>query len=161
MAQGDDRVKKVLLLESLVENARKKKGQLKLEYLELQKQISRVLDPELGEKIKLNLIYLNEMIRSEYIQIQALNDKINKFERLDFGQREVDGERNLVQIEDELNRIKMRIDSINIANQQSHKHITLSKSKQEKVLEEKARLQEQLTELERNYKNRDFQPQIK
>lgn len=73
-------------------------------------------DPEAADKLKMQHAYLDSMIKGEYIQIKSLNDKIEKFVRFDFVQKEVDGERRLVQIEDELMRIKIKDETINLTN---------------------------------------------
>lgn len=54
-------------------------------------------DSEAADKLQLQLQYLDSMIKGEYIQIKNLNEKIEKFIRYDFVQKEVDGERKLVQ----------------------------------------------------------------
>lgn len=53
-------------------------------------------DPEAADKLKMQHTYLDSMIKGEYIQIKSLNEKIEKFVRYDFTQKEVDGERKLV-----------------------------------------------------------------
>ena len=53
-------------------------------------------DSEAADKLQLQHEYLDRMIKGEYIQIKNLNDKIDKFIRFDFVQKEVDGERKLV-----------------------------------------------------------------
>ena len=53
-------------------------------------------DPEANDKLNLQLAYLDSMIKGEYIQIRNLNEKIERFVRFDFIQKEVDGERKLV-----------------------------------------------------------------
>ena len=73
-------------------------------------------DPEAADKLKLHHAYLDSMIKGEYIQIKSLNEKIEKFVRYDFVQKEVDGERKLVQFEDELMRIRIKDETINLAN---------------------------------------------
>lgn len=73
-------------------------------------------DPEAGDKLKMQLAYLDSMIKGEYIQIKSLNEKIDKFVRCDFVQKEVDGERKLVHHEDELMRIRIKDETINLNN---------------------------------------------
>ena len=88
----------VVLLEKQIENTNHRKKQLKLEYKELQGKMERHLgDSEAADKLQLQLQYLDSMIKGEYIQIKNLNEKIEKFIRYDFVQKEVDGERKLVQ----------------------------------------------------------------
>ncbi len=41
-------------------------------------------DPEAADKLKMQAVYLDGMIKGEYIQIKSLNDKIDKFVRYDF-----------------------------------------------------------------------------
>ena len=73
-------------------------------------------DSEAADKLQLQLQYLDSMIKGEYIQIKNLNEKIEKFIRYDFVQKEVDGERKLVQYEDELMRIRIKFETINLAD---------------------------------------------
>ena len=73
-----------------------------------------MLDPEVLEKGNLHLEYLEEMIRGEQLQIVKYNDKNKAYMRLDFTQKEVDGEKKCVGMEAELNRVKLKIDKINV-----------------------------------------------
>ena len=86
-----------MLIEKQIENTRIRKSQLKLEWQELKSKVSKHLaDPEANDKLNLQLAYLDSMIKGEYIQIRNLNEKIERFVRFDFIQKEVDGERRLV-----------------------------------------------------------------
>lgn len=75
-----------------------------------------ISDPEIVDKYKLSHEYLDSMIRGEYAQIKSLNEKIERFVKYDFVEREVTGERRLVQFEDELMRIRMKDETINLTN---------------------------------------------
>ena len=57
------------------------------------------------------------MIRGEHLAIQKLNEQSKAYMRLDFTQKEVEGEKKCVQIESELNRAKLKIDMINVSLQ--------------------------------------------
>ena len=57
------------------------------------------------------------MIRGEHLAIQKLNEQSKAYMRLDFTQKEVEGEKKCVQIESELNRAKLKIDMINVSSQ--------------------------------------------
>lgn len=78
-------------------------------------------DPEAADKLKLGHEYLDRMIKGEYIQIKSLNDKIDKFVRHDFIQKEVNGERRLVQVEDELMHLRIKDEQIKLTNIRTEK----------------------------------------
>ena len=88
-------------------NSKKHKRTLKQEFLEVGAKLERVLDPEAIEKSNLHLAYLDEMIKGEQLAIQKLNDKSKAYMRLDFTQKEVEGEKRCVAMEAELNRVKL------------------------------------------------------
>lgn len=54
------------------------------------------------------------MIRGEQLAIGKYNDESKAFMRLDFTQKEVDGEKRCVAVEADLNRVKLTIDRINV-----------------------------------------------
>lgn len=69
------------------------------------------MDPDLGDKIKSEVEYLDLMIKGEVVNIHKLNKQNQKFQKLDFVQRDVMKEREMVKIEDELMRLKNKIQS--------------------------------------------------
>ena len=71
------------------------------------KRLEKALDPEVAEKANLHLAYLSEMIKGEQLAILKLNEQSKAYMRLDFTQKEVDGEKRCVAKENELNRIKL------------------------------------------------------
>ena len=96
------------MLTKQVENAESKKRQVKKEYQELQTYFDRITDPEIIDKTKAHIEYLEEMIRGEAITITKLNKSSKAYQRLDFVAKEVAVERQLVGIEDELNLINIK-----------------------------------------------------
>ena len=88
------------------------------------------MDPDIYDKIKSEVEYLDEMIKGEQINIIKLSNANLKFRRLDFVQRDVIKERKMVQIEDELMRLKNKI--------------TLLQDKNEKTLDQELRIDEQI-----------------
>lgn len=88
------------------------------------------MDPDIYDKIKSEVEYLDEMIKGEQINIIKLSNANLKFRRLDFVQRDVNKERKMVQIEDELMRLKNKI--------------TLLQDKNEKTLDQELRIDEQI-----------------
>ena len=117
--QLSDRTKELLVLDSQLVNSFNKKATLKQEFTEVEKRIKKCIDPEVIEKSNLHLAYLDEMIRGEQLAIGKYNDESKAFMRLDFTQKEVDGEKRCVAMEADLNRVKLTIDKINVEQQHS------------------------------------------
>ena len=69
---------------------------LKKELLDLQNKLQHILDPEAAEKMKLELDYLDEMIKSHVNDINKMKSQQKSFQRYDFIQKDVDIERKLV-----------------------------------------------------------------
>lgn len=68
----------------------------KKEFQDLERSLKHILDPEAAEKIKLELQYLDEMIKGQVIEITKMNQQNKAYQRFDFVQKEVDIERKLV-----------------------------------------------------------------
>ena len=115
-------------------------------------------DSEAADKLQLQLQYLDSMIKGEYIQIKNLNEKIEKFIRYDFVQKEVDGERKLVQYEDELMRIRIKFETINLADMRIVKKRQEYDEKIVKAEQERKQLQEELDQQCKNPTIRDIKP---
>lgn len=98
------------------------------------------------------------MIKGEYIQIKNLNERIERFIRFDFVQKEVDGERKLVQFEDELMRIRIKFETINLEDVRSTKKRQEYDEKIAKAEVERKKLQEELDEQNKLVKIRDIKP---
>lgn len=79
------------------------------EFAEVERYFVRITDPEQHEKIKLEVEYLDEMIKQESLRIHKLNLNQTRFKRLDFVQNEVEKERKMVQLEDDIARTKLRL----------------------------------------------------
>lgn len=75
--------------------------------LELENKLKHILDPESEGKIKLEIQYLDEMIKGQTLDITKMNQQNKAYQRFDFVQRDVDLERKLVQLEEERNRVKI------------------------------------------------------
>ena len=54
-------------------NAEQKKQIQKQEYRELEKSLKHILDPEAHDRIKLELQYLDEMIKGKILDITKMN----------------------------------------------------------------------------------------
>jgi hypothetical protein len=106
------RDKAVALLQREIDNANQKKQMAKRELMDLEGKLKHVLDPEACEKIKIELQYLDEMIKGQVIDIQKMNQQNKAYQRFDFVQKDVEIERKLVHMEDERNRVKMKIDKL-------------------------------------------------
>lgn len=75
----------LVLLDKKIDNTKARKQVLKTEFYELQGKMTKHLsDPEANDKLILQLSYLDNMIKGEYIQIKNLNEKINAFVKYDF-----------------------------------------------------------------------------
>lgn len=70
------------------------------------------MDPDLVDKVKAEMEYLDEMIKGESLSIQKLNNQITKFRKLDFVARDVHKEKMMVAIEEELMRLKSKISDL-------------------------------------------------
>lgn len=69
---------------------------LKKELLDLQNKLQHILDPEAAEKMKLELDYLDEMIKGHVNDINKMKSQQKSFQRCDFIQKDVEIERKLV-----------------------------------------------------------------
>ena len=67
------------------------------------------MDPDLAEKVRFKLEYLEEMIKGECVNISKLNSKNLRLRTVDFGKGEVKSEKHMVEIEDELMKVKSKI----------------------------------------------------
>ena len=135
----------VEVIDKHISNTKHRKKILKEEYHELQGKMTKHLsDPEACDKLKMQLTYLDDMIKGEYIQIKNLNEQINQFIRYDFVQKEVDGERRLVQFEDELMRIRIKDETIKLVNVRNEKQKQEYVEKIVKATEEQKKLKQEL-----------------
>jgi len=64
------------------------------------------MDPDLVNKVTNEIEYLDEMIKGEALNISKLTNKARQYFRLDFVKRDVDKEKTMVAIENEVARIK-------------------------------------------------------
>ena len=115
-------------------------------------------DPEAADKLKLSHDYLDKMIKGEYIQIKSLNDKIDKFIRYDFVEKEVTGERRLVQVEDELMHLRIKEETINLNNIRVEKKRSEYEEKIAKADAELKKLKAELEEEKKHHVIRDIKP---
>jgi hypothetical protein len=70
------------------------------------------MDPDLVDKVRAEMEYLDEMIKGESLSIQKLNNQITQFRKLDFVARDVHKEKMMVAIEEELMRFKNKISDL-------------------------------------------------
>lgn len=110
--QPKDEVHEMLLLNMMVKNSYRKQRQLKKELEEIDAQFRRLMDPDLPDRVKTEIAYLDEMIKGESQHIANLNMRNVKFKRLDFIGKEVQKEKQMVEAEDELMRIKVKMQNI-------------------------------------------------
>jgi hypothetical protein len=67
----------------------------------------------------MELQYLDEMIKGQVIEITKMNQQNKAYMRFDYVQKEVDIERKLVQIEEERNRVKMKLEKALVQEQRT------------------------------------------
>jgi hypothetical protein len=67
------------------------------------------MDPDLADKVRFKLEYLEEMIKGECVNITKLNSKNLRLRTIDFGNGEMKSEKKMVEIEEELMKIKSKI----------------------------------------------------
>lgn len=124
----------------MVRNSRKKQKQTKKELEELELYFRRLMDPDLIDKCKSEVEYLDEMIKGESVGIQKLNKENTKYKRLDFVGNEVQKERTMVNIEDELMRLKGRIQGM----VEQHKEAQESELKTDELIMKRLNKEEKL-----------------
>lgn len=90
------RVSAIMLLENQIKTSLRKEKMVDKEFAEVERYFLRITDPEQHEKIKLEVEYLDEMIKQESLRIHKLNLNQTRFKRLDFVQNEVEKERKMV-----------------------------------------------------------------
>ena len=93
-------------------------------------------DPKTCDIMRERLEVMDESIKHERITIQALNDKIQSFIRLDLNQIEHEKERKKLQMEDELARCIKRIEVIREKHQEDKQRSEKFRERMDEVNEE-------------------------
>ena len=83
LTEPTDTIDESLLLETQIETSIKLEKQVYREYKETNTLFKRVMEPSTFENVRLEVEYLDEMIKQESLQIMKLNKEVNKLKRLD------------------------------------------------------------------------------
>ena len=132
--------KVIALLDKEIKNSKQKKAMLKKELLDLQNKLQHILDPDAAEKMKMELEYLDEMIKGLVNDINKMKSQQKSYQRYDFIQKDVEIERKLVQIEDERNRCKIQIDRLLQLEKKNHERYDTVQRRILTAIEEHKRL---------------------
>jgi hypothetical protein len=105
----DSKVHQTLLVDAQIENSKRKQAHYKQKLHETMSEFKKLTDPDILDKIRSEIEYLDEMIRGEQTNVIAYECKNKQFQRIDnFGMAEK-REKRLVAIENEIIRLKMKI----------------------------------------------------